>query len=68
MMNLLQTWNKFVHWCILFVSLSAEEQDHQARGEEAAEGGSEEVNSFSKINFLFSCSSVSSLLFTWQSM
>lgn len=44
---------------LLFVS--AEEQDHQARGEEAPEGGRKEVNSFHKINSLFNCSSVSCL-------
>lgn len=40
-----------------FFSLSAEEQDHQARGEEAAEGGSKEVN-YHTINLLFNCSTV----------
>lgn len=45
----------------LILCVSAEEQDHQARGEEAAEGGSKEVNSFHKINLLFNCSSASFL-------
>lgn len=42
----------------VFFSLSAEEQDYQAWGEEAAEGGSKEVN-YHKINLLFNCSTVS---------
>lgn len=58
-MNLQQSWETF--WINALLFLSAEEQDHQAWGEEAAEGGSKEVNSFPKINLLFSCSSVSSL-------